>query len=203
MSDYYPLTNEEVRLAKVIAKKAVRKWRTVEYDDCNSNLLLFMLEPKNLAKVIEYRDTEGTALIYTMLNNEANRFCKAETKANVHAELDVYNFYSEARLSRILTALAKIDFTDLEMNADTNSVPYTVAADVISVYNGLPAADKQVLELRFKYDLTGEALAKALDTTENNASQRVHRSLEKLRFNLSGEPSVWVPDRKDKYRDIK
>ena len=197
---YDPLTLEEVRLAKVISKKATRSWKTVEFEDCNSHLLLYMLEPINLKDVVAYRDTEGTGLIYTKLRNEANRFCKAETKANVHGELDTYNFYTEAKLAKILTELAKIDFADFELNTDSSSIAYTVAADVISVYNGLPKADKEILDLRFKEDLTGQKLADVLNTTENNASQRVHRALTKLRFNLSGEPSIWVPDSREKYK---
>jgi RNA polymerase sigma factor (sigma-70 family) len=87
-------------------------------------------------------------------------------------------------------------------HADTNSISYSVAADVISVFNGLSPEDKRLLNLRFKEDLTGKALAEVLNTTENNASQRVHRALKKLRFKLSGEPSVWVPDRKEEHKDM-
>ena len=207
MSQYYPLTDEEVRLARVIAKKATRKWKTVDFDDCNSNLLLFMLDPERLWIVMDCRpemdsSTLNQGYLYTMLNNEANRFCQEETEANVHTELDTYNFYTEAKLAKILSALSKIDFAEFEMNADTSSIPYTVAADVISVFNGLSPEDKRLLNLRFKEDLTGKALAEVLNTTENNASQRVHRALKKLRFKLSGEPSVWVPDRKEEHKDM-
>lgn len=204
MNQYYPLTEAEVKLAEKLARKYTSKyrWSTVEFDDAFSHLNLWLLE--NINTVIKCREESefsdyNNGYLFTSLRNEVIRFCKKETKEKVLTDLDNNNFYTVKKVANILAELLPIDFVKLEMNANSGSIAYEIAADVLSAFYGLTDEDRKVLNLRFKAGYTGDALATELGVDTNAASQRVHRALEKLVSKLSGEPSFWTRQSKKDY----
>lgn len=207
MNQYEPLTADEVLLAEKLARKYTnnRNWKLVEFDDAFSHLSLWLLE--NLELVIKCRDTDEFAeynqgYLFTSLRNEVIRFCRKETKDKVHRDLEENNFYTVKRVANILKEVLVIDWVKFEMNAESGTLAYEIGADVLSAFNGLSKDDKNILTLRFKLGYSGLALATQLNTTENNASQAVHRALEKLVSKLSGEPSFWQRESKSEYKHI-
>jgi RNA polymerase sigma factor (sigma-70 family) len=207
MSKYYPLTEEEVKLAEKLARKYTSNyhWKVVEFDDAFSNLKLWLLE--NLELVIKCRDTSEFAeynngYLFTSLRNEVIKFCRKETRDKVYADLDDNNFYTPKKVANILKEVLAIDFIKFEMEVDSKSVAYEIGADVLSAFYGLSAEEKELLALRFRFGYSGAALGDKLGVDENAASQRVHRVLDKLVSKLSGEPSFWVSNSKYKHKEI-
>jgi RNA polymerase sigma factor (sigma-70 family) len=207
MNQYYPLTEEEVKLAEKLARKYTSNyhWKTVEFDDAFSNLKLWLME--NLDIVIKCRDTTEFAeynngYLFTSLRNEVIKFCRKETRSKVYADLEDNNFYTVKKVANILKEVLAIDFIKFEMEVDSKSVAYEIGADVLSAFYGLSSEEKELLALRFRFGYSGVALAEKLEVDENAASQRVHRALEKLVSKLSGEPSFWTSSPKYKYKEI-
>ena len=193
MNQYYPLTEEEIKLAEKIARKYTRKsaWSLVSFDDAFSHLKLWLYSNTDI--VISCREADEFAkltekYLYTCLRNEVNKFCAKETKAVVNRDLSDGNRYTVYSLTQALPIYFKLNHTELEMNSDSSSLAYNVTADITSALYGLPEADVEVIELRYKLGYSGESLAKELGIEVNAASQRVHRALEKLVSKLSGSP---------------
>ena len=190
MNQYYPILPEEIELAKKVAYSKSKGFVLVDKEDVYSGLTEWLYA--NSEAVVQHREDGNTGWLYTSLRNEAIRLSKKETRDIIHRDLDDGNLYTVKFLSNILPTFFKIDFYELEMSADSNSLSYNIAADINSAYWGLKAEQRELIDLRYKLGLSPIDIANKFQIEENAASKRVGRALSALSSRLSGGTLEWI-----------
>ena len=98
------LTPEELRIASKIAKRFSYQWRTIDPQDLNSELILWMLE--HYETVNKWRFAiGGQGKLVVSLKRLAARYCANETAANIHKPLDTNFHYTIEQIAVSYTHL--------------------------------------------------------------------------------------------------
>ena len=188
------LTTEEMKTAKSVAYRIGSKWRSVEIDDVQSELYLWLV--KHTAKVEAWRsDPHGKGKLYVSLKREALRYCTRESAAKSGQPTTRDQFYSEAMLERALPFMWE-QWPETTVRQDPRSGkvldrPFefsnaiAIMADIKGAFYGLPADTQEVLSLRFRDGLNFDEIGAIRDISPQGARQLVMRSLKRLADSLA------------------
>lgn len=179
------LTKEEMAVARRVARRSASQWVSVERDDIEQHLMLWMLE--NARHLDRWRFEPGDGKLYVALRREAGRFCAKETGHAVKADLDDGNRYTVRVVERVLPFLWEMDGIDRAPGGEAAAV----LADLSGSYFGMAKADQDVIAWRYRDQLTYADLGSRLDVGEDGARKRVKRAVERLTGRLGGEPAFW------------
>lgn len=189
-------TADELRLAANIARKYGARWSSVEVEDVQSVLYLWLCE--HMPKVERWRaEPNGKGKLLVTLKREALKFCTRETAARQGQPLNRENFYNEAMLERALPFVFEAwPETTVRQNPTTGQAldrPFefsnalTIMADISGAFHGLPADMKELLELRFRDGLTFDEIGELRGSSKQGAQQLIQRCIKRLCDSLAGE----------------
>ena len=186
------LTPDEIRIASKIAKRFSYQWRTIDPQDLNSELILWMLE--HYETVNKWRfSLGGEGQLVVSLKRVAARYCANETAANIHRPLDTNFHYTIEQIERGLpyvwqerpqTIAVRHEVASGE--GSTNAV--AVVADLAFGFSSLNADYQNILKWRFQLSLTLKEIGELLGISDRAAKARIDRALEKLQQELGGPP---------------
>lgn len=192
------ITNEEMRVAERVGRRAASRWTAADPDDVISQLYLWVVE--NPLPVQRWREEDGgEAKLFVTLRREAAKFCAREQQVQVGRPIRADNFYSTDMLSRALPFV----FEDSPQSTvienpvtgqsvvtggpDTFGNAVAILADIRGALYGLNREVREVLELRFRDGLTLEEIGELAGMSKVGAKKRVDRALDRLCDSLSGE----------------
>lgn len=181
--------SDEMKSARAIAYRVGKRWASVEVEDVQSELYLWMC--RNVDKLVEWRsDERGRGKLYVALKNAALRYCTKETAARSGQPLKRQGFYNEEMLYRTLPFLFEAwPETTVRQDPRTGKVldrPFqfsnalAIMADISSAFNGLPADMKEVIEWYFRDGLTYAEIGGLKDITKEGARQYVARCVKRI-----------------------
>lgn len=182
-------TTEEMKSARAIAYKVGSKWASVDVDDVQSELYLWLV--KHPAKLDEWRvDPHGRGKLFVALKNQALKYCTKETAARSGQPLKREGFYNEEMLFRALPFIFEAwPETTVRQDPKTGRVldrPFefsnamTIMADIKSAYNGLPADSQNIIEMYFADGLTYAEIGAVRGVTKEGARQMVARCVKRI-----------------------
>lgn len=182
-------TEDELKSARSIAYKIGSKWASVEVEDVQSQLYLWLV--KHPHKLEEWRSHEfGRGKLYVALKNEALKYCAKETAARSGQPLQRQGFYNVDMLHRALPFVFEAwPETTVRQDPKTGRIidrPFafnnaiTIMADIKNAFNKLPAEGKEIIELYFADGLTYAEIGKAKGVTKEGARQMVARYVKRI-----------------------
>ena len=183
------LTTDEMKTARAVAYRIGSKWRSVEVDDVQSELYLWLV--KHLPKVVSWRDDpHGKGKLYVSLKREALKYCTRESAARSGQPLTRDQFYSEKMLDKALPFMwEQWPETTVRQDPRTGKVldrPFefsnaiAIMADIKSAFFGLPADMQELLAFKYRDGLTNDEIGDLRDMTDEGARQAVGRALKRL-----------------------
>lgn len=203
------VTDEEINIAKILARKFASRWKAADWEDVNGHLLLWMCQHQN--NMERWRKEEGgMGKLHVTLSREASKFCSNE---QTHQNGGVLSYNLEYSPTQVEAALPFMwDFTHSNMQRSVPMHPtfgtpivdtlplssqsfddaLAVLADISSGYYGLTKGDQTILELRFREDFTFRKIGKTMNITEDAARKRVDRAVQRLagKLTLGGDPDA-------------
>ena len=186
------LTPEELRVASKIAKRFSYQWRTIDPQDLNSELILWMLE--HYETVNKWRFAiGGQGKLVVSLKRLAARYCANETAANIHKPLDTNFHYTIEQIERGLPFIWQerpqtIAVRHEASSGENSTNAVAVLADLDFAFQSLNADYQNILKWRFQLNLNLKEIGELLGITDRAAKARIDRALEKLQFELGGPP---------------
>lgn len=176
------LTLEEIEICEKVGKYYASRWKLVERDDLVSHLVLWCAE-RDTTTLQRWRD-EGSLgpKLYKSLKREAAHFCEKETTIKVGRDIHENNSYTLEIIKNTLPFV----FSTPDVEDPINSRALLIIADVESALYGLPKDDIEIIVLRYQDEMTHDQIATYYSINTDNASQRLHRALERLLKALSG-----------------
>lgn len=205
-----------LKSAEAIAKSYAARWhfysgKVVDWEDIFSELKVWLYSNvdyvQNIEEELERINTErklfdkepiSDGRIFTSMRNVVNNFANNETEELQRQKLNTSHYYSPETLNRSLKIFFEVDFSELEMKANSTDLAYSVAADINAAYWGISDYDRSNIDLRFKEDLDFKVIAERLGVSENTATKRVHRAVKRMSDLMGAEPLTWVNNREDK-----
>lgn len=182
------LNSKELMLAEAVSKNVANKWQSIEQEDLQQHLFLWMCE--HLPQVERFRADEGDGRLYVSLRNEALRYAVKETQASVNRPINEDDFYT---FDIVKKAIPFIFQTNVETIAQVNPVTgeaihkvaepglgLAIMVDLKMAFQELDGDDKRVLRWRYDNDLTFDDLAVLLGITRDGAKKKVDRALMRL-----------------------
>jgi RNA polymerase sigma factor (sigma-70 family) len=186
------LTPEELKIAGRIAKRFSYQWRTIDPQDLNSELILWMLE--HYETVNKWRFAMGgQGKLVVSLKRLAARYCANETAANIHKPLDTNFHYTIEQIERGLPFIWQdrpqtIAIRHEASSGENSTNAVAVLADLDFAFHSLNADYQNILKWRFQLNLNLKEIGELLGITDRAAKARIDRALEKLQFELGGPP---------------
>ena len=186
------LTPEELKIAGKIAKRFSYQWRTIDPQDLNSELILWMLE--HYETVNKWRFAMGgQGKLVVSLKRLAARYCANETAANIHKPLDTNFHYTIEQIERGLPFIWQdrpqtIAIRHEASSGENSTNAVAVLADLDFAFHSLNADYQNILKWRFQLNLNLKEIGELLGITDRAAKARIDRALEKLQFELGGPP---------------
>ena len=186
------ISEDELELARRIARFVAGKWSAADVEDVSSELILWLYEHAD--QVENYRDG-GEGKLVTALKRVANRYCAREQREANGAPLDRDDAYS---LEQVATALPFVFHGEVEHTVRdvdgiaTESLPaeYGLARAIVTDLKigleALPEESVTVLILRYRDDLQYKTIGRLYGITTQGAHKRVKLALTQLRDVLSG-----------------
>jgi len=176
------LTLEEIEICEKVGKYYASRWKLVERDDLVSHLVLWCAE-RDATTLQRWRD-EGSLgpKLYKSLKREAAHYCEKETTIKVGRDIHENNSYTLEIIKNTLPFV----FSTPDVEDPINSRALLIIADVESALYGLPKDDIEIIVLRYQDEMTHDQIATYYSINTDNASQRLHRALERLLKALSG-----------------
>ncbi|NBT47501.1 MAG: sigma-70 family RNA polymerase sigma factor [Actinobacteria bacterium] len=176
------LTLEEIEICEKVGKYYASRWKLVERDDLVSHLVLWCAE-RDTTTLQRWRD-EGSLgpKLYKSLKREAAHYCEKETTIKVGRDIHENNSYTLEIIKNTLPFV----FSTPDVEDPINSRALLIIADVESALYGLPKDDIEIIVLRYQDEMTHDQIATYYSINTDNASQRLHRALERLLKALSG-----------------
>lgn len=188
-------SNDELKMVRSVAYRVGSKWRSVEVDDVQQTLSLWLVQ--HMPKVISWRELGdgGRAKLYVSLKREALRYCTRESAARSGQPVTRDNFYNEAMLERALpfmweqwpeTTVRQDPRTGVPIErAFSFSNAITIMADIKTAFYGLPGDAQGVLEERFRDGLTLEEVGELHNIGKEGARKLIQRHLKRMADSLA------------------
>jgi len=185
------LTTDEFRIIRAIARYFSNRWKKIELDDLNSELMLWAYQHYKI--IDEWRtDPKGEGKLYVTLKREAAKYCARETQKHSIRPIESDNYYTMNQLINIIPYLWEIipeSDSHARLPQDTN-VAITLVTDVRSAFYSLSKEDRSLLEIRYRLELSQSEIGELLGLSDRGAEKRIKRALERLHDNLGGEPPI-------------
>lgn len=186
------ITADEFRIASNIAKRFSYQWKTIDQQDLNSELLLWMLEHYEVVDRWRYV-LGGEGQLVVSLKRVASRYCANETAANIHRPLDTDFRYSTDQIQKALPYLwldrpQTIAIRHEQSSGADSTNLVAVIADMSAAFNTLSLDYQNILKWRFQLDLKFKEIGDLLGISDRAASARIDRAIEKLQNELGGPP---------------
>jgi RNA polymerase sigma factor (sigma-70 family) len=180
------LTQLELDTCEKVGKYYASRWKLVEKEDLISHLYLWCAE-RDATTLQRWRD-EGSLgpKLYTSLKREAAHYCEKETSIKVGRNLHQNNRYT---LDIIKNTLPFV-FYSPDVEDPINSKALLIIEDISSALYGCSNDDIEIITFRYREEYSHLEIANYYSITEDSASQRLHRALERLLTRLSGVP-IW------------
>lgn len=180
------LTQEEITIAEKVGSYYASRWKQVEKDDLISHLYLWMAE-RDSVQLQRWRD-EGSLSpkLYKSLKREANHYCTIETSKKVNQDIYINNSYTLDIVKRTLPFV----FDQPTVEDPINSTALMIISDISCALYGMNKDDVEIITLRYREEYSHDQLAEHYSITTDAASQRLHRTLERLLNRLSGV-AIW------------
>jgi len=176
------ITPDEILIAQKVGSYYASRWKQVDKEDLTSHLILWMAE-RDSNQLQRWRDEGSTqGKLYKSLKREAAHYCEKETTIKVGRDLHANNRYT---LEIIKNSLPFV-FATPDVEDPINSKALMIIKDVESSLYDCSKDDIEIITLRYRDELTHVQIAKEYSITEDAASQRLHRALERLLNRLSG-----------------
>lgn len=200
------IVEENMELASKLASKVSPQWELIQREEIEAHLWEWLC--KNTAYLIKWKnqtmlknaelllkgeDPVGDGRPYVSMNREANKFCAEETKnRSKHMDLNNDNHYTPAIVYRAMNNLFTYDFTTHYMQGTDDGKLFNTMYDIMNAFHGLNYKDKDVLEMKYKYNKSMEDMTIELGITESAVEKRIERAVNRLYDKLAGEPISWV-----------
>lgn len=188
--------NKELALATIVAKSITSKYKTVEFDDIQSNLWLWMMENPSIIEQCRAMEEGGAAYLTTSLRNEAVKFCQKESKT-INETL---NFYTVERVEEVLAKMWEFDSWSKSQSLQTGSDIIAILADVQNAYQSLATSahdakgkkQQALLAAIYRDGYTLEEVAQAQGISKQAVAKQKDAAITRLTNILAGEPIGWV-----------
>jgi DNA-directed RNA polymerase specialized sigma24 family protein len=182
---------EEITLARKVARNIGRKWRTVETEDVEQHLMLWLLE--NVKALERWRKEPGDGKLYVSLRREAGKFCAKEGAERLHTDnLYENNIYTKQSVSKLLPFIWEGSAQMLGNSLGNGGEAIAIMSDISSAYYGLPQEAQQILAWKYRDGKTFSDIGSKLGASEEAARKRVGRLIDRLVQDLAGPSAVWV-----------
>jgi len=176
------LTQIEIEICEKVGKYYASRWSLVERDDLVSHLLLWCAE-RDATTLQRWRDENSLSpKLYKSLKREAAHYCEKETSIKVGRDLHANNSYTLEIIKNTLPFV----FSEPDVEDPINSRALMIIEDVRSSLYGLSKDDIEIITLRYEDEMTHDQIGTYYGINTDNASQRLHRALERLLKALSG-----------------
>lgn len=190
------VTDDELKTAAQVGWKVGKNWRSVEVEDLQSHLYLWLVE--HPTQIERWRTEEfGKGKLIVALKREAMKYCAKETSIRTGQPLTRDNFYNEDMLTRALPFLFENwPETTVRQNPQNGraldrpfefSNALAIMADLSGAFGRLEHKDQQIIEWRFRDRLTLEDIGKRRHITKEGARQTVQRVIRRISDDLSGD----------------
>ena len=186
------ITADEFRIALSIAKRFSRQWATIDYQDLNSELLLWMLEHYEI--IYKWRGfVGGEGELVVALKRVAARYCANETEANVHRPLDIDFRYTYEQIERGLPYVwldrpQTIAIRHEASSSEDSTNALAVIADLDFAFQSLNLDYQTILKWRYQLNLGLKEIGELLGISDRAAQARIYRAIKKLQSELGGPP---------------
>jgi len=94
------ITEKEMKLAEKVAWRIGSKWSSVEIDDLQQHLYLWLVQ--NTRALERWRNDMTDGKLYVSLRREAAKYCAREQAAHIGQPITHDNFYTVEMVSRAL-----------------------------------------------------------------------------------------------------
>lgn len=186
------LTSEEIKIASKIAKRFGYQWRTIDSEDLNSELILWILEHYETVNSWRF-SSGGEGQLVVSLKRVAARYCARETAANIHRPLDTNFHYTIEQIERGLPYVWQerpqtIAIRHERASGESSTNSLAVIADLSFAFNSLTLDAQNILKWRFQLNMGLKDIGLLLGISDRAASARIDRAIEKLQLELGGPP---------------
>lgn len=193
------VTEDDLTLAKKVARHMAGKWSAVEYDDLASELTLWLFE--NEKYVDRYRSHEdGRNLLTASLQRYAAKYCAKEQSMRTGAPLDHDEPYTLQQVRRAMPCLfdGTIPETRVAEHPQTGEplhetgsggLAMAILMDLRLAFDAQPSDVKEMLEMQYRDGLTYAEIAAILGVSKRTAIRRGGHALASVRERLSGHGS--------------
>lgn len=178
---------QELRLADKIAHDIGSRWRTVEIEDLNSHLYLWLYE--NFHHVERYRYDSGDGRLFVSLRREAIRYCAAETAAKINRPIEGDDFYNREMLKRALpfmfegwpeVASPVNPITQEPIGEGSSGEALAILSDLTRAYKKLQTGDRILIGLRYRDGLSLNELAEIRGIGKSGVAEALNRALSRM-----------------------
>jgi DNA-directed RNA polymerase specialized sigma24 family protein len=185
-------TEKEISLAKLRATAIAKKWKGIDREDVEQNLLLWLYANE---KYLERwrQDERGEGKLYKSLTREGHAYCAGEQRHRIGKSLDADNHFNIGMIQRGLPYIWELS----TLAFDGEGLGASIVWDLNSAYYELEKPEQAILELRYKRGLKHSEIGQTYDITEEAARKRVDRALQNMLHKLNGEPLEWIPDKQE------
>ena len=181
------IKSNELILADKIAHDIGSRWRTVEIEDLNSHLYVWLYE--NATHVQRYRFDDGDGRLFVSLRREAIKYCAAETAAKINRPILEDDFYNREMLKRALPFMFEgypemaspvNPVTDEAIGEGSSGEALAILTDLTIAFNQLPQTDKILLGLRYRDGLSLNEIADIRGVGKSGAAEALSRAISRL-----------------------
>lgn len=196
------ITDEELKIAKRVAKKMAARWERIDWEDLNSHLVLWLCE--NQRHLERWRNEEGgMGKLSVSLTREASDYVNKEQSELNGGKLYYDIKYKPEQIKAIIPFIWEYSTMSLQRGVpehpqfgtpifDTSPIngnifddALAILADVSSAYYDLSVSDKKIISMRFKEDMSYKDIADFLQIKVDAARKRVDRAVEHISEKLT------------------
>ncbi len=181
------ITKEEHQLADRIAYDIGSRWQTIEIEDLNSHLYLWLYEHQK--QVARFRLSEGDGELFVSLKREAIKYCAAETAKKINRPLDADKFYNREMIKRTLPylfegwpeiATSVNPVTDQPLGNGSDGEVLAILLDLRSAFIKLNQSDQTVLRLKFADGLTLNEIGEIRGLAKTSIHSQIDKALGRM-----------------------
>jgi len=196
------ITDEEMKIAKRVAKKMASRWNSVDWEDLNSHLTLWLCEHQDV--LVRWRNEEGgMGKLSVALTREASKYANKEQTETNGGKLYYDIAYSDKQVEAIMPFIWDYSGMTVQTSVpqhpslgtpivDSNPISghtfddaLAILADVSSAYYDLQKSDQIILALRYRQDLTYKKIGDQMEITDDTARKRVERAVKRISERLN------------------
>lgn len=184
-------------LAKSIAKSVSSKWRLVDAEDLESELLLWLFE--NMHYVDRYRDDpDGKPKLIASLSRYANQYCVKEQTARSGAPVDFDSRYTIEQIRRAMPLLFEELIPETHVYEHpvsgqpigqrfSDGTAMAILLDLKQALASIPADARHILTMQYRDGFTYAQIAQLEGISRRTAIRHGNRALQLMRRQLCAD----------------